>query len=101
MNNNGIIEVIEFDVDTTYDNETILRGFDLLSNYYLEQGGFYGLHNAQMSDKRWMLILKWQSKADEKQASANMMKSESTVDFKKLIIPTSVKKNIYSSYTLS
>lgn len=94
------VEIINFNLLEGTENITALEGFKSLDSFYRSQEGYHGMNAAQVDADAWTLILYWNSKQDEKQASGRMMSSNETDGFKRLVIPKTVEKKIYPGFTL-
>ncbi len=88
------IEIIAFEVLEKYDEVTILEGFKILDDYYMKVEGYCGMYITEGDSKKYTLVLKWSSIEHARIASSSMMKSDETNGFKKLIIPSTVVKNL-------
>ncbi len=77
------------------DEEFVNHGFQILDTFYNNYEGYYGMDIAQVDDGKWTLVLRWASRELEKEASANMMKSDVTNPFKMLVNPKTLKKHVY------
>jgi len=99
MKMNGSLEMVSFEMPTETSLENALRGIGVLRDFYSNKVGFRSLQAAQDKDGRWTLVLHWDSPEDEKKASAAMMASETTDEFKKTVIPHTVTKKMHPCYT--
>lgn len=95
MEQKGSIEIIIFNQVDHVDEQLVSDGFKALDAFYKKFNGYYGMDIAKVQDGQWTLVLRWESKELEKKASANMMKSDETDKFKKLINAKTVVKNVY------
>ncbi|WP_432665782.1 hypothetical protein R9X47_05760 [Wukongibacter baidiensis] len=96
MKEKGCIEIITFNLVDNLEEQQISEGFKILDRFYKKFDGYYGMDIAKVEQGQWTLVLRWESKQLEKNASANMMKSDETNQFKMLVNPKTVVKNVYS-----
>ncbi len=96
MKNKGCIEIITFNQIENVEQQQVCNGFKQLDVFYKNFDGYYGMDIAKGEKGQWTLVLRWESKELEKQASANMMKSDETNQFKMLVNPKTVVKNVYT-----
>ena len=99
MKVNGSMEMVSFEMTAGTSLEDALNGIRVLKDFYTNQAGFRNLQAAQEKDGRWTLVLHWNSPEAEKKASAAMMGSATTDEFKKMVIPHTVTKQMYRCYT--
>lgn len=95
MKQKGSIEIITFNLVDNTEEQSYYHGLQVLDTFYKNYEGYYGMDIARVDDDRWTLVLRWASRELEKEASANMMKSDVTNPFKMLINPKTVKKHVY------
>lgn len=95
MKEKGSIEIITFNQVDNLEEQQLLGGFRVLDEFYKKFDGYYGMDIAKVKEGQWTLVLRWESKELEKRASANMMKSDKTNQFKMLVNPKTVVKNVY------
>jgi hypothetical protein len=98
MKTAGSMEVVSFKMATGTRQEDALGGIRTLDGFYRKKPGYQGMQAALDEDGTWMLVLNWDSVESEKLASAAMMASDETVTFKKIVIPQTVTKKIYTCY---
>ena len=98
MRQRGVMEIISFEILEEFSEEQIVHGLSLLEDFQRKHDEYRGMNIAKEGSKI-TLMLGFDSFEDEKRISAGMMKSESTNDFKKLINPKSVNKQVYENFT--
>ncbi|MCK5128986.1 MAG: hypothetical protein KAQ68_03970 [Clostridiales bacterium] len=98
MKEKGSIEIISFNQVETIGEKEVFNGFEVLAKFYKKCDGYHGMDIAKGKDSQWILVLKWQSKDHERKASSHMMKSEETNDFKIIVNPKTVVKNVYPMF---
>lgn len=91
----GCIEIITFNQTDNVEEQQVSNGFKILDVFYKKFAGYYGMDIAKVKEGQWTLVLRWESKELEKKASANMMKSDETNQFKMLVNAKTVVKNVY------
>lgn len=91
----GIIEIVSFDQVPELNKKEVMLGLHTLEDFYRTYEGFIEISYCLIPPHKWTLLLKWASHKAEKEASANMMKSEHTLPFKKIVNPKTVHKAIY------
>lgn len=95
MKEKRCIEIITFNQIDNAEEQQVFDGFKILDAFYKKSAGYYGMDIAKVKEGKWTLVLRWESKELEKKASSNMMKSDDTNQFKMLINPKTVVKNVY------
>lgn len=95
MREKGCIEIITFNQIDNAEEQQVFNGFKILDAFYKKFAGYYGMDTAKVKEGQWTLVLRWESKELEKKASANMMKSYETNQFKMLVNAKTVVKNVY------
>lgn len=101
MKNKGIIEVVTFCINEGFNLDDIGTGLQILESFYKDSEGFHEMDITMVGSNTCKLMLKWDSKEAEKNASGKMMISDTTNDFKKLVNPKTFSKEILSRYTIN
>lgn len=97
----GSIEIITFNQVDNVEEQQVFDGFKVLDVFYKKFDGYYGMDIAKGEEGQWTLVLRWESKELEKKASANMMKCDETNQFKMLVNPKTVVKNVYPCFDIN
>lgn len=101
MKEKGCIEIITFSQIDNVEEQQVFDGFKILDSFYKKFVGYYGMDIAKVKEGQWTLVLRWESKELEKRASADMMGSDETNQFKMLVNAKTVDKNVYPYFDIN
>lgn len=85
-----ITEIVNFDVDLK--SEDVLKIIHQLEeDFHMKQDGYIDSELIKANKNGWTLIMHWDSKQELRSASKKMMTAPETEQFRKVVIPPSVK----------
>lgn len=92
MEKHRITEIVSFEIDKSIHPETFKEIVDFVeTEFHMQQAGYIDSELVKENANSWLMIMHWASLDAVKQASKRMMKSDLTIKFRQVIIPSTVK----------
>ncbi len=92
MINEVITEIVNFDVDKDLKSEHVVEiVHQLEEKFHMKQDGYIDSELIKANENSWTLIMHWSSMQELRGASKKMMTDPKTEEFRKVVIPPSVK----------
>jgi len=92
MKKNIVTEIVNFEIVTDLSDSDFINIVKIVEEkFHMKQSGYIDSELLKGRKSSWTILMHWESLEEVKQASKLLMKNAITDDFRKAIIPTSVK----------